>query len=74
MASEVLVQPDGKILVVGNGAANDFAVTRLSAEGAIDRSYGNNGTAVGDFAEDDRTPVDTDGTTGRPRRATFTLL
>jgi uncharacterized delta-60 repeat protein len=54
MANEVLVQPDGKILVVGNGAANDFAVTRLSAEGAIDRGYGNNGTAVADFGEDDR--------------------
>ncbi len=54
MATEVLVQPEGKILVVGNGAANDFAVTRLGSDGTIDRGYGNNGTAVADFGDDDR--------------------
>lgn len=39
MATEVLVQPDGKILVVGNGSANDFAVTRVGSDGSIDRGY-----------------------------------
>jgi uncharacterized delta-60 repeat protein len=54
MASDVLVQADGKLLVVGSGASNDFAVTRLNADGSLDRGYGANGTAVADFGETDR--------------------
>ena len=40
---EVLLQPDGKILMVGaasNGVDNDFAMTRLNSDGTLDTSFG----------------------------------
>jgi uncharacterized delta-60 repeat protein len=50
VANEVLVQQDGKIVVVGNGGpADDFVVTRLNPEGSRDGSYDGDGTAVVDF-------------------------
>ncbi len=47
-AQDVAVQPDGKIIVVGNGNAfttndNDFAVVRLNPNGSLDNSFGAGG-------------------------------
>ena len=54
-ANEVLVQPDGKIIVVGNGGpANDFVITRLLADGSHDRSFDGDGTAIVDFEGEDQ--------------------
>ena len=54
-ANEVLVQPDGKIIVVGNGGpANDFVITRLLADGSHDRSFDGDGTAIVDFEGQDQ--------------------
>jgi uncharacterized delta-60 repeat protein len=50
-ASKVLVQEDGKILVVGsgNGQANDFVVVRLNPDGSRDATWGEDGKAIADF-------------------------
>ena len=54
-ANVVLVQPDRKIVVVGNGGpANDFAVTRLLPDGSYDRSFDGDGTAFADFGGQDQ--------------------
>lgn len=48
---DVLVQPDGKLLLVGEtivGGAWDLAVARLHADGTLDGSYGSAGVAVHD--------------------------
>jgi uncharacterized delta-60 repeat protein len=43
-AYALLVQPDGRIVVVGHGGVNaDFAVTRLNANGSPDVSFGAGG-------------------------------
>ncbi|WP_280192072.1 hypothetical protein [Delftia sp. PS-11] len=42
-----ILQPDGKIVVVGgsdNGSNNDFGLIRLNADGTLDTSFGGNGT------------------------------
>jgi uncharacterized delta-60 repeat protein len=42
----VIVQPDGKIVVIGrtaNGANNDFAIARLNANGSLDTSFDSDG-------------------------------
>lgn len=42
------LQPDGKILVGGYGQAGtqtDFLITRFNADGSVDRSFGDDGTA-----------------------------
>ena len=50
---DVIVQPDGKILVSGfnaNGANNDFAIARYNADGSLDTSFSGDGmlsTAIG---------------------------
>jgi uncharacterized delta-60 repeat protein len=55
IANDVLVQPDGKIIVVGNGGpANDFVITRLLADGSHDRSFDGDGTAIVDFGGQDQ--------------------
>lgn len=46
---DVVVQPDGKILLVGssdNGGAEAFSVVRLTAEGALDITFGAGGQVV----------------------------
>lgn len=50
----LVLQSDGKILVVGdigdlNFAGNDFLITRLMPDGNIDPTYGNNGRARVNF-------------------------
>jgi uncharacterized delta-60 repeat protein len=53
-ARAVLVQPDGKIVVAGNGAPNrDVAVTRLNADGSFDTGFGDGATAWADFGGSD---------------------
>ncbi|GAB4144839.1 MAG: hypothetical protein Fur0046_22330 [Cyanobacteria bacterium J069] len=47
-ARKVLVQADGKILVIGD-SSNDFSIARLTAEGSLDNSFNSRGTAVLDF-------------------------
>ncbi len=47
-ANSVLIQPDGGILIGGTSAAGTsrFTVLRLTSNGSIDNSFGNNGAAV----------------------------
>jgi uncharacterized delta-60 repeat protein len=52
--SEVLVQPDGKIVVAGTDTFEDFSVWRFHADGSPDRSFGGDGTAVANFGGNDR--------------------
>lgn len=54
-AREVLIQPDGRILVAGDHDRKAFAVARYTAAGALDSSFGGDGrvtTSLG--AGDDR--------------------
>jgi uncharacterized delta-60 repeat protein len=51
-ARAVTIQPDGKILVGGNGSngtTNDFAVVRLLPNGALDTSFDGDGKALTDI-------------------------
>jgi uncharacterized delta-60 repeat protein len=49
-ANDVLVQPDGKIVITGHGsAAQDAVVTRLNPDGSPDASFDDDGTAAIDF-------------------------
>jgi uncharacterized delta-60 repeat protein len=52
MASDVLVQRDGRILVAGLsvGSHQDIAVVRYRADGRLDRSFGTGGVVVTDVA------------------------
>jgi len=50
----VVVQPDGKIVVAGNGVASnqngyDFAVARYNNDGSLDSSFGAGGKVTTDF-------------------------
>jgi uncharacterized delta-60 repeat protein len=46
----VVVQQNGKIVVLGDGDVNkDFALTRLQADGSIDTGFGSGGTVGVDF-------------------------
>ncbi|MBL7945205.1 MAG: T9SS type A sorting domain-containing protein [Flavobacteriales bacterium] len=50
MVSDILLQSDGKLLVIGSvstPAEQRFRVTRLLSDGTIDTSYGTNGNAMG---------------------------
>ncbi|KYC42820.1 hypothetical protein WA1_11880 [Scytonema hofmannii PCC 7110] len=55
VANSVVVQPDGKILVVGSVVANvysnpsDFALVRYNANGSLDNTFGNGGKVMTDF-------------------------
>jgi uncharacterized delta-60 repeat protein len=55
--SGVAVQPDGKVVIVGNTKTSpvnyDFAATRLLASGALDPSFGLDGRADLDLGSDD---------------------
>jgi uncharacterized delta-60 repeat protein len=52
-ATGVVIQPDGKIVVVGTASSirhsSDFALARLNADGKLDSSFGNNGTVLTSF-------------------------
>ena len=53
IATDVLIQPDGKIVLTGwsSGAAanSDFVAVRLHTNGSVDTSFGNQGRAVVPF-------------------------
>jgi uncharacterized delta-60 repeat protein len=42
----VAIQPDGKIVVVGEAGGDDFGIARYTAAGRLDRSFGDRGKAV----------------------------
>ncbi len=53
---DVVVQPDGKLLVAGvtyasdsDYASHDFALVRYNPDGSLDTSFGNNGKVTTDF-------------------------
>lgn len=50
-ANAVALQPDGKIIVVGDadGGVPDFAVTRLLPDGSLDTTFGDDGTIIFTF-------------------------
>ena len=51
-ADEVVVQPDGKIVVagtVGSYPRGDFALARYTSSGRLDGSFGHGGKVVTDF-------------------------
>ncbi len=50
VANSVAVQPDGKIIVVGRTQADDFAIVRLKANGALDDSFAGDGKRHLQFA------------------------
>jgi uncharacterized delta-60 repeat protein len=53
-ASAVLVQPDGKIVVVGHGNPNlDVAITRLNPDGSPDATFDGDGTVGVNLGGDD---------------------
>lgn len=49
-ATAVLVQPDGRILVVSRSDLGDPFITRLTSDGRRDVTFGDGGTAAGGFA------------------------
>jgi uncharacterized delta-60 repeat protein len=57
-AYAVLLRPDGRVVAVGstlaaNGDAADVALVGLTADGALDSSFGGDGTVVADFGGHD---------------------
>ncbi len=51
-ASSVIVQPDGKILAVGQvviGSTSDFGLVRYNRNGRLDKSFGHKGKVITDF-------------------------
>jgi uncharacterized delta-60 repeat protein len=49
-AYAVLVQPDGRIVLAGQGGeGSDFAITRLNADGSLDTSFGDGGRVTVDL-------------------------
>jgi uncharacterized delta-60 repeat protein len=56
-AEKVLIQPDGKIVVVGSAFLAgdwDFAAARLNSDGSLDASFSGDGKATIGFGGDDR--------------------
>jgi uncharacterized delta-60 repeat protein/uncharacterized repeat protein (TIGR01451 family) len=54
--ADLMLQNDGKILVVGTGAGaanSDFRLARYEANGAIDASFGSGGAVTADFGAND---------------------
>ncbi|MDB5291790.1 MAG: tandem-95 repeat protein [Phycisphaerales bacterium] len=50
--ADIALQADGKSIIVGTGGsagAEDFVLTRYTADGSIDRTFGNQGTVTTDF-------------------------
>lgn len=57
-ASDVALQPDGKILVAGESGTGDFALARYNKDGSLDTGFSGDGKQTTDFAGS------TDGATG----------
>jgi uncharacterized delta-60 repeat protein len=47
--SALALQPDGKIVAVGSADRLDFAIARVNGDGALDATFGNEGTVITDF-------------------------
>lgn len=58
-ASGIALQPDGRIVVVGDafdGVETNFGVLRLAANGTLDSSFGSGGKAFGSFGKGGASP------------------
>ena len=54
--SDLVLQPDGKIVVVGNSGIYpgvDSAIARLNSDGSLDATFGNGGTVISHFSATD---------------------
>jgi uncharacterized delta-60 repeat protein len=51
-ARDVAIQPDGKIVAVGNTSGSDFITVRFNADGSLDTTFAGDGMAVTDIAGD----------------------
>ena len=60
-AADVVVQPDGRVVLVGSAGVHEFALVRYTAAGALDGTFGRGGVV--------RTDVVTDGFLGGTDRA-----
>jgi uncharacterized delta-60 repeat protein len=63
-ANDMLIQPDGKIVLVGSAIVSmgangrsDYAIRRLNPNGSPDTGFGTGGLALVDFNVDDKTPA-----------------
>jgi len=54
----VVLQPDGKIIVVGN-SSSDFALARYNSDGSLDTNFGTDGKVITDFSGGDQVGFDT---------------
>ena len=52
-ASDLMIQPDGKIVVAGATDSYDFAVARLTSGGSLDATFSGDGKATVDFGGDE---------------------
>ena len=53
-AAGVVVQPDGRIVVVGHGGpGGDNVFVRMNSDGSLDQSFGNGGVTVADLGGDE---------------------
>jgi uncharacterized delta-60 repeat protein len=52
-ASDLIIQPDGKIVVAGAINTYDFAIARLKSGGSLDTTFSGDGKATVDFGGDD---------------------
>ncbi|MBE9211527.1 DUF4347 domain-containing protein [Plectonema cf. radiosum LEGE 06105] len=59
-AYDIAIQPDGKILVVGETSrgTGDFAIARYNLDGTLDLSFGNNGKVITQISSDTDTGYD----------------
>jgi uncharacterized delta-60 repeat protein len=48
-ADDLLLQPDGKIVVVGDGGQTSLRLTRYLTDGSLDPAFGNAGKVVAEF-------------------------
>lgn len=48
----IAIQPDGKIVVAGEAAWGDFALTRYNLDGSLDTTFGDDGLVITDFSGD----------------------
>jgi uncharacterized delta-60 repeat protein len=63
-AQDVALQNDGKIVVVGQGGSDDFAIARYNTDGSLDSSFSGDGmltTYVGDSAVAYAVVIQSDG-------------
>jgi uncharacterized delta-60 repeat protein len=61
IASDVALQPDGKIVAAGTaviGNSERFALARYNADGTLDPSFGSGGTVITDFGDQGTTTND----------------